>query len=97
VNTVTIAYLPRNSMRLADAHFATFDYDEHIATAALDRATELLNAARDIEQSFTRAIRDIWIDGLTRAAGCYDCARYPIMMTRTSALASEYATTHQGD
>lgn len=90
VNTVCIAYLPRNSMRLSDAVFASRPYDIDVADDALNRAEKLLRDARYMESVSVRA-RDVWIDGLPRASGCYDCARYPSIVPRVSELA-EYAT-----
>jgi hypothetical protein len=91
VNSCTIAYLPRNSMRLSDAVFSTYAYDQDFADDALNRAEKLLADARYLEGISTRA-RDVWIDGLPRAAGCYDCARYPLIVPRVSDL-QDYATT----
>jgi hypothetical protein len=91
VNACTIAYLPRNSMRLSDAVFSTYAYDQDFADDALNRAEKLLADARYLEGISTRA-RDVWIDGLPRAAGCYDCARYPLIVPRVSDL-QDYATT----
>jgi hypothetical protein len=95
VNHCTIAYLPRNSMRLSDAVFSTYAYDQDFADDALNRAESLLKDARYMETVSMRA-RDVWIDGLPRAAGCYDCARYPLIVPRVSEL-QEYATTTKGE
>jgi hypothetical protein len=92
VNACTIAYLPRNSMRLSDAVFSTYAYDQDFADDALNRAEKLLADARYMETISVRA-RDVWIDGLPRAAGCYDCARYPLIVPRVSEL-QEFATNH---
>lgn len=90
VNACTIAFLPRNSMRLSDAVFCTYPYDVDIADDALNRAEKMLADARYLESISERA-RDVWIDSLPRAAGCYDCARYPIIVPRKSEL-QEFAT-----
>jgi hypothetical protein len=95
VNHCTIAYLPRNSMRLSDAVFSTYAYDVDFADDALNRAEKLLADARYLETSVSVRARDVWIDSLPRAAGCYDCARYPLIVPRKSDL-QQYATT-QGD
>ncbi len=86
VDECVIAYLPRNSMRLSDAVFRTYPYDERIGDDALNRAERLLVDARYMATVSERH-RDIWIDSLPRAAGCYDCARYPTLIPRTSDLA----------
>jgi hypothetical protein len=95
VNHCTIAYLPRNSTRLSDAVFSTYAYDVDFADDALNRAEKLLADARYLETSVSVRARDVWIDSLPRAAGCYDCARYPLIVPRKSDL-QQYATT-QGD
>lgn len=90
--TVIIAYLPRNSMRLSDAYFDIRPYDVSIAVEALERADELLGRARAIG-AVSEVAMNVYIDGLPRAAGCYDCARYPTIVPRVSELA-EFATNH---
>ena len=92
VNTVILAYLPRNSMRLEDAFFDVKPYDEGVAADALVRANQLAAALRTYARVSVRA-RDVFIDSLPRAAGCYDCARYPSLVQRPSELAM-FATTH---
>ena len=87
-----IAYLPRNSMSLSDAFFDVRPYDEGIAVAALERANRLAEATAQMERISVKA-RDVYIDSLPRAAGCYDCARYPSIVPRVSEL-QEYATIH---
>lgn len=91
VKQVCIAYLPRNSMRLSDAHFDIRPYDESIAVAALERAQSLLHMAKAIEAISVEA-RDDFIDHLPRSAGCYDCARYPSIDRGPSELALMFAT-----
>lgn len=90
VTTTILAYLPRNSMRLSDAFFDVQPYDEGIAADALIRANQLAAAIKTYEHVSVKA-RDVFIDALPRAAGCYDCARYPSIVPRLSELA-EYAT-----
>lgn len=92
VERVVIAYLPRNSMRLTDAVFVDRPYDAGVATAALERAQSLIAAAETFERVSVQA-RDVFIDALPRAAGCYDCARYPSIVQRPSELAG-FATNH---
>lgn len=91
VTTTILAYLPRNSMRLSDAFFDVQPYDEGIAADALIRANQLAAAIKTYEHVSVKA-RDVFIDALPRAAGCYDCARYPSIVPRISDL-SEYATS----
>lgn len=91
VTTTILAYLPRNSMRLSDAFFDVQPYDEGIAADALIRANQLAAAIKTYEHVSVKA-RDVFIDALPRAAGCYDCARYPSIVPRLSEL-SEYATS----
>ena len=86
VTTTILAYLPRNSMRLSDAFFDVQPYDEGIAADALIRANQLAAAIKTYEHVSARA-RDVFIDALPRAAGCYDCARYPSIVARPSELA----------
>jgi hypothetical protein len=95
VRQCVIAYLPRNSMRLSDAVFCTYPFSMDTADDALNRAEKLLADARYLENSVSVRARDVWIDSLPRAAGCYDCARYPLIVARKSDL-QQYATT-QGD
>lgn len=90
VQQTIVAYLPRNSMRLSDAFFDEKPYDESIALAALERAEQLVHTMRTYER-ISRQARDVFIDSLPRASGCYDCARYPSLVARPSELA-EFAT-----
>jgi len=90
VNTVIIAYLPRNSPRLQDAFFDVQPYSENTALETLARANQLSDAMAQMSRISERA-RDVYIDSLPRAAGCYDCARYPNIIERPSEL-QEYAT-----
>lgn len=94
VRQVCIAYLPRNSMRLSDAHFDIRPYDESIAVAALERAQSLLHMAKAIE-AISVAARDDFIDQLPRSAGCYDCARYPSLDRGPSELAQMFGIDGQ--
>lgn len=91
VKQVCIAYLPRNSMRLSDAHFDIRPYDEDIAVKALERAASLLHMAKAIEAISVEA-RDDFIDQLPRSQGCYDCARYPSLDRGPSELALMFST-----
>lgn len=93
VTTTILAYLPRNSMRLLDAFFDVQPYDEGIAADALIRANQLAAAIKTYEHVSVKA-RDVFIDALPRAAGCYDCARYPSIVERPSELAM-FATNQQ--
>lgn len=86
VNTCIIAYLPRNSPNLSDAHFDIQPYDEAIAIETLDRANRLHHQIETFERVSVKA-RDVFIDALTRSPGCYDCARYPSIIERPSELA----------
>ena len=87
-----IAYLPRNSMRLSDAFFDIRPVDHPLALSVLERANRLAAACEQMERISVKA-RDVYIDSLPRAAGCYDCARYPSIVPRVSEL-QEYATIH---
>jgi hypothetical protein len=105
VTTTVIAYLPRNSSQLTgntmpnqpDAYFDVRPYNRKMAVDALNRAESLVQTMAQYERISTMA-RDVFIDSLPRAARgtCYDCARYPTIVARPSALA-EYATTTQGE
>lgn len=76
VEHVAIAYLPRNAVSLASAIWWTEPYDEQVATAALERASQLAVNLQALEQGAGAAVRDAWISGLPRDPGCFDCARY---------------------
>lgn len=91
VNTVIIAYLPRNSPKLSDAFFDVQPYDEQIALDTLERANRLAAAVQTYERVSVRA-RDVFIDSLPRAQGCYDCQRYPSLTPRGPSELQEYAT-----
>lgn len=86
VNTIIIAYLPRNALSLSDAFFDVMPYDEGVAADALIRANQLAAAVRTYERISVKA-RDVFIDSLPRAPKCYDCARYPSIVQRPSELA----------
>jgi hypothetical protein len=91
VTTTIIAYLPRNSPRLSDAFFDVQPYDRTIAEEALKRANDIAATMDELNSIVGYTARDIYIDGLPRAAGCYDCARYPSIIPRVSEL-QEFAT-----
>lgn len=106
VNTVIIAYLPRNSMKLTgnwpprdgeptmpDAFFDVRPYDEQVALDTLARAEQLVHTMNTFAHVSERA-RDVFIDSLPRAAGCYDCARYvtPVHIPRPLSDLHDYVT-----
>lgn len=70
VRRVRIAYLPRNEPTLDNAVIWSEPYDEQVALKALARADALAKALRVAGVEAVLA-------GLTGAAGCYSCARYP--------------------
>jgi len=76
IDHVSIAYLPRNAVSLADAIWWHEPYDEAIAIAALDRATGI---ARNLKALATLGddVVTAWITCQTRKPGCFDCARFP--------------------
>lgn len=92
VNSVIVAYLPRNSPNLSDAFFDVRPYDEATAIEALERAERLASQAATFARVSERA-RDVFIDALPRSPGCFDCARYPDLIQRPSELAM-FATNH---
>jgi hypothetical protein len=76
VRDVAIAYLPRNSPRLSDAHFHVEPYDPAVADQTIERANRLIrvfNALSDGPHGDPSA----WIASLPRDPSCFDCARYP--------------------
>lgn len=87
IDHVAIAYLPRNSISLADAVWWTEQFNRQLAVDALDRANSFavnIRALRSISEDAVTA----WISQLPRhnrqwnpdiAAGkeCRDCARFP--------------------
>jgi hypothetical protein len=78
VDHVAIVYLPRNSVRgLDDAIWWHAPHDRARAVAALDRANRLHDNLAALESALGVEARDAWISGLPRAAGCFDCRRFP--------------------
>jgi hypothetical protein len=73
--SVAILYLPRNSASLHEAVWYEEPADELVAQDALYRADELLGMYWMLEET-GRGWGDMWVEGLPRAKGCYDCARY---------------------
>lgn len=81
VKTVAISYLPRNSITLDAAVWWEEPYSPEFAQAVIDHASDILHQVETLARINVTA-RDIWIKDLPRAAGCYDCARYPDYETK---------------
>jgi hypothetical protein len=86
VRQTIVAYLPRNDIRLSSAFFDIQPYDEGVALDALVRANQL-HAALATYERISVSARDVFVDSLPRSPGCYDCARYPSLVTAPSELA----------
>lgn len=76
IDTVAIAYLPRNSVSLQDAVWWSAPHDRARAEAALDRANTIATNLAALTAISTQA-RDTWISTLPRDKDCWDCARFP--------------------
>lgn len=77
VEHVAIWFVPRNAVTLDAGVFWSEPYDEQVATAALDRASQLAVNLAALEQGAGPEARDAWITSLPRDPGCYSCDRYP--------------------
>lgn len=75
VDTVRIAYLPRNNFSLSAAVIWHEPYDESVALGALERATGIASTIRIIRS--VDGDVPAYIATLPTVRGCYDCARYP--------------------
>jgi hypothetical protein len=84
VNTVMIAFLPRNSTSLRDAHWWHEPYSRQVAVEALDRAGEIASTIRTLQQTLGNTAADAWITGLPRAIRCWDCQRYSDRPTKNA-------------
>lgn len=76
IDHVAIAYLPRNSVSLADAIWWHAPHDRTRAEAALERANRLATNLTALA-SLGEAAVTAWISSLPRDPGCWDCSRYP--------------------
>jgi hypothetical protein len=85
VTDVAIAYLPRQAVSLDQAVLWHEPHQPHIATQALERATQLATTLTGLA-AISTAARDAYITGLPRHDGCFDCSRFPDRPTTPSAL-----------
>jgi len=75
VTNVAICYLPRQAATLSAAVWWEAPFDPAAANLTLERANQLVSHIDTLRAIDPSAV-DVWISGLDRAAGCYDCARY---------------------
>ncbi|UOE45911.1 hypothetical protein [Agromyces larvae] len=75
VERVAISFLPRNAISLNQAVWWEMDYDEQEAIDTLAHAGRVA-AQLDAIAAISPEARDIWISGLDRAPGCWDCQRF---------------------
>ena len=76
VDTVSIAFLPRQSNNYMERYWWSEPYNPLVAEKALTRANTIANSLTALA-AVGEATRDAWISGLPRANDCWDCARYP--------------------
>lgn len=77
IDTVAIAFLPRNAVTLDAAVWWHEPHDRAVADAALERANRVHANLTALEQVAGVDTRDAWISGLPRAEACFDCPRFP--------------------
>ena len=75
VKRVAICYLPRNALSLDFGVWWEAHYDPSITTLALNHAEAILWQIEGLRAVDPAAV-PVWIGGLPRAKGCFDCARY---------------------
>lgn len=76
IRHVSIAYLPRNAMSLAQAVWWTEPHNRAVAENALARANRFALNIRALRTIGQEAV-DGWITNLPRYANCRDCERFP--------------------
>ncbi|VEI13238.1 hypothetical protein [Trueperella bialowiezensis] len=76
VSHVAVYFMPRQKPTLNEGYWWIAEYNPDIADKALARANHF---QRQIDALATISSDQVgkWISGLDRAAGCYDCAKYP--------------------
>lgn len=77
VDTVAIAYLPRNAVSLDSAVWWHEPHDRGLADAVLARADRVAANLAALEEAAGVEARDAWITSLPRAEGCFSCQKFP--------------------
>lgn len=85
VNTVAIAFLPRNDPNLARAVYWLEPYNPVIVEEAFTRLKNIVSNLQ-ILTALNPATRDQWITSQPRAVDCWDCPRYPDWQPPTATL-----------
>lgn len=86
VDWVSIYFLPRTRPKMSDGFWWFEKYDPQIALNALARLENLYQRMRTAFEQGGFPARDQWITNLPRAAGCWDCRKYPDHTPKTDDL-----------
>ncbi|MSS84998.1 hypothetical protein FYJ24_09520 [Actinomycetaceae bacterium WB03_NA08] len=75
VDHVSIAFLPRTTIKFSDRYWWSEPYNEQIAVDALAKANQIHTNLKALE-AISVEVRDNWISSLPRADHCRDCERF---------------------